>query len=190
VKEKDYLNLPTGAASGSLEEERGDLEILWAGYGTGDRRREVTDLVASQVRGDQVGMRVSDGTMGGDPAPGLPKTLKVIYLWQGLRDECSGKRNPRYSLKNSGRNWPNDEQESVSHAPENFLPAMIGVGAGRRVAFRSSHRQACEESFCYSALISNGRASFKCFGRDSMSLSFRFDAAEALDNCRFSPLKR
>jgi hypothetical protein len=45
VKEKDYLNLPTGAASGGLEDERGDPEMLWAGYGTGDRRREVTDLV-------------------------------------------------------------------------------------------------------------------------------------------------
>ena len=89
VKEKDYLNLPTSAASGGLEDERGDLEVLWAGYGTGDRRREVTDLVASQVRGDQLDMRVSDWTMGGDPAPGLPKTLKVIYLWQGLRYETN-----------------------------------------------------------------------------------------------------
>jgi hypothetical protein len=34
-------------------------------------------------------MRVSDWTMGGDPAPGLPKTLKVIYLWQGLRYETN-----------------------------------------------------------------------------------------------------
>jgi Domain of unknown function (DUF3395) len=88
VKEKDYLDLP-GAVSGGLESERGDLQILWAGYGTGDRRREVTDLVASQMRGDQLDMPVSDWTMGGDPAPGLPKTLKVIYLWQGLRYETN-----------------------------------------------------------------------------------------------------
>lgn len=88
VKEKDYLDLP-GAAPRGFGNERGDLQILWAGYGTGDSRREVTDVVASQVRGDQLVMPVSDSTMGGDPAPGLPKTLKVIYLWQGLRYETN-----------------------------------------------------------------------------------------------------
>src|ERR1700751_1546736 len=34
---------------------------------------------------------VSDGTMGGDPAPGLPKTLKVIYLNLYGSNDSTGK---------------------------------------------------------------------------------------------------
>jgi hypothetical protein len=50
---------------------------------------DVTSRVASQLSGDRFEMRVSNDTMGGDPAAGQPKRLRVIYLWQGLRYETS-----------------------------------------------------------------------------------------------------
>jgi hypothetical protein len=90
VTEGDTLNLPGNdennwPSGGSW----GQLQILQASYGAGDRRMDVTSRVASQLSGDRFEMRVSNDTMGGDPAAGQPKRLRVIYLWQGLRYETS-----------------------------------------------------------------------------------------------------
>jgi hypothetical protein len=85
VNEKDYLNLPsnTNAWNPGYSEDR--LEVLQASYGAGDRRQDVTNLVRSQVRGNALQVFVSNAAMGGDPAEGQKKRLRIIYLWQGLR---------------------------------------------------------------------------------------------------------
>jgi hypothetical protein len=41
------------------------------------------------VRGNQLNVAVNDGTMGGDPAPGAPKRLRLIYMLRGLRYETN-----------------------------------------------------------------------------------------------------
>src|SRR5229473_1976263 len=84
VNEKDYLNLP-GNDAGSPREYDDRIEVLEATYGAGDRRRDVTGLVRSQVRGNSLQLFVSNAAMGGDPAEHQKKSLRVIYLWQGLR---------------------------------------------------------------------------------------------------------
>jgi len=84
VNEKDYLNLP-GNDAGSPREYDDRIEVLEATYGAGDRRRDVTGLVRSQVRGNSLQLFVSNAAMGGDPAENQKKRLRVIYLWQGLR---------------------------------------------------------------------------------------------------------
>jgi len=50
-----------------------------------DSRRDVTSLVAAQVRGNSLQLMVSNAAMGGDPAENQKKRLRVIYLWQGFR---------------------------------------------------------------------------------------------------------
>ncbi len=86
VNEKDYLDLPGATSSWpGLGGSGGSLQILRALYGAGDRNADVTSRVASQLRGDQLNMLVTNDAMGGDPAEGQPKRLQVIYLWQGLR---------------------------------------------------------------------------------------------------------
>ena len=84
VNEKDYLNLP-GNDAGSPREYDDRIEVLEATYGAGDRRRDVTSLVRSQVRGNSLQLFVSNAAMGGAPAENQKKRLRVIYLWQGLR---------------------------------------------------------------------------------------------------------
>jgi hypothetical protein len=84
ISEKEILNLPGNDAWNPLDSDE-RLEILEATYGAGDRRRDVTSFIRSQVRGNALQVLVSNGAMGGDPAEGQRKRLRVIYLWQGLR---------------------------------------------------------------------------------------------------------
>jgi len=84
VNEKDNLSLPGNDvwSSGSSGDR---LEILQASYGAGDRSRDVAKLLGSQIRGNALQLVVSNAAMGGDPAEGQKKRLRVIYVWQGLR---------------------------------------------------------------------------------------------------------
>jgi hypothetical protein len=84
VNEKDHLNLP-GNDAWSHRDSDDRLEILEATYGAGDRRRDVTGFVRSQVRGNSLQVLVSNEALGGDPAENQKKRLRVIYSWQGLR---------------------------------------------------------------------------------------------------------
>lgn len=84
VPEKGRLNLPDGIGSGS---STAVLEILEADYGAQGRRNNVADLLRRAVRGDQLNLRVNNGTMGGDPYPGPDKELYVRYRYQGREYE-------------------------------------------------------------------------------------------------------
>ena len=88
VNEKGYLNLP-GNDAWNPRDSDARLEILEASYGAGDRRRDVTNLVAAQVRGNSLQLLVSNAAMGGDPAENQKKRLRVIYLWQGFRNQTT-----------------------------------------------------------------------------------------------------
>jgi len=88
VNEKGYLNLP-GNDAWNPRDSDARLEILEASYGAGDRRRDVTSLVAAQVRGNSLQLLVSNAAMGGDPAESQKKRLRVIYLWQGFRNQTT-----------------------------------------------------------------------------------------------------
>jgi hypothetical protein len=65
------------------------LQITRAQYGYGPRMSDVTGLVASWVRGNRLEIPVSNQTMGGDPAYGSPKSLRVVYFWRGARYEAN-----------------------------------------------------------------------------------------------------
>ena len=88
VNEKGYLNLP-GNDAWNPRDSDARLEILEASYGAGDRRRDVTNLVAAQVRGNSLQLLVSNAAMGGDPAESQKKRLRVIYRWQGFRNQTT-----------------------------------------------------------------------------------------------------
>lgn len=86
ISEKDTLNLP-GAGDCAGNFEGGGFRVLRATYGAGNRLSDVTDRVAALASGQQLQLTVSNSTMGGDPAEGQHKQLRVIYLWQGIRYE-------------------------------------------------------------------------------------------------------
>ena len=96
VNEKSILTLPGADASappnpgysgGGYSDDR--LQILHASYGAGEQRMDVTDLLNSRLRGNSLQLVVSNSSMGGDPAPSLEKRLRVIYLWQGMRNQVT-----------------------------------------------------------------------------------------------------
>jgi len=82
VNEGDYLRLPDGSAS-----YQGRLQILRADYGSSSRFSDVTARLNSQIQGDQLNLRVSNYTMGGDPAQGQDKTLRVQYAYNGRQSQ-------------------------------------------------------------------------------------------------------
>jgi membrane-bound inhibitor of C-type lysozyme len=83
VNEGDTLRLPDGNSSQS------NLYINRAVYGTGNRTSDVTSRLKSQIQGDQLNLRVTNETMGGDPAPNQVKTLTVQYAVNGRTSEVT-----------------------------------------------------------------------------------------------------
>ncbi len=102
VNEGDYLRLPDGSAS-----YQSRLQILHADYGSSSRFSDVTTRLNSQIQGDQLNLRVTNDTMGGDPAQGQDKTLRVQYAYNGRQGQM---------VVNEGGtlNLPNDNAPSTS----------------------------------------------------------------------------
>ena len=88
VNEKDVLSLP-GVNDRAADFSAEPLRILRATYGFGDQRVDVTARVGAMVNGDQLQFQVSNASLGGDPAIGQHKRLRVVYLWHGIRYETS-----------------------------------------------------------------------------------------------------
>jgi hypothetical protein len=57
----------------------GQLNIISANYGSGNRTRDVAGRLQSMIRNGRLSTIVNNTTMGTDPAPGAPKTLRVSY---------------------------------------------------------------------------------------------------------------
>ncbi|MGB7023144.1 MAG: hypothetical protein WBD73_05040 [Candidatus Acidiferrales bacterium] len=88
VNEQDVLSLP-GADDRAGDFSAEPLRVLHATYGFGDQRVDVTARVGAMVNGDRLQFQVSNWSLGGDPAMGQRKRLRVVYLWRGIRYETS-----------------------------------------------------------------------------------------------------
>jgi len=87
VAEGEFLNIagPGYRAAPGLRPmpQMNGLRILRAEYGVGDRIFDVTARLNSQIQGDQLSLRVTNETMGGDPAEEHQKQLTVWYWYNG-----------------------------------------------------------------------------------------------------------
>ncbi|MDR3681628.1 MAG: hypothetical protein P4L41_16790, partial [Flavipsychrobacter sp.] len=72
------ITLPTGAKKVVIDENQIILvgNIDKATYGSGDRKKDVTDIVKKLVRAGK-SFKVDNDTLGGDPAPGKSKNLEI-----------------------------------------------------------------------------------------------------------------
>jgi hypothetical protein len=59
------------------------LRVTRATYGSNNRTADVTSILNSQIRSNQLSIQVNNDTMGGDPASGQSKTLTVNYAING-----------------------------------------------------------------------------------------------------------
>src|SRR5258708_15992754 len=62
-------------------------ELLRAEYGSGGTWVDVTERVRALVNGDSLNMRVDNFTLGGDPAPGARKTLRLRVRNEYCREQ-------------------------------------------------------------------------------------------------------
>src|SRR5205085_34186 len=85
VNEGDVLRVPDGGKN--TGSNTGSLQIYRATYGSAYRSSDVTARLSSQIRGDQLYLRVNNDTMGGDPSPNQAKTLTVQYALNGRSDQ-------------------------------------------------------------------------------------------------------
>ena len=82
VNEGDYLNLAgAGASAGSGAWSRASLQILRADYGADNHYANVTSRVIAGIQDDRLRLRVTNDTMGGDPAENQHKALSVWYRY-------------------------------------------------------------------------------------------------------------
>jgi len=64
-----------------------DLRILRADYGAGQRRVDVTSQLQGQIFDGRLNVRVGNHLAGDDPAPGVPKQLRLTYLANGRQHQ-------------------------------------------------------------------------------------------------------
>jgi hypothetical protein len=100
ISEGNYLRLPDSNAS----YQSSSLQILRADYGAGNRFMDVTTRLNSRIQGDQLNLQVTNDNMGGDPAVGQEKTLRVRYAYNGQADQVVVREGDY--LKLSGDAWP------------------------------------------------------------------------------------
>jgi hypothetical protein len=95
--------------------------ILQGEYGAGNRWVDVTERLHGLFRGNQLNFRVDNGTLGGDPAPGVPKVLRLA-----VRDADGRVRQLEFRENQSvllgGYNFANDSRGL------RILAAQYGAG--------------------------------------------------------------
>ena len=61
-----------------------NLQILNATYGDGNNARDVTAAVAARIQGSGLRVQADPAMLGGDPAPGVVKQLRIRYSYNGV----------------------------------------------------------------------------------------------------------
>ena len=85
-QENQYVRL-RGYSAGNTT--FGGLQILRGVYGAYNQSVDVTNRLNSEIRRGQLNLQVTNDTMGGDPAPGQRKTLRVQYRYNGRQSEVT-----------------------------------------------------------------------------------------------------
>lgn len=65
------------------------LQITSARWGSGSRFQNVAGRLQGMVRNNRLAVKVTPENMGGDPTPGVSKTLIVTYKWQGRQSNVT-----------------------------------------------------------------------------------------------------
>lgn len=87
-QESQYVNLRVNRVSGPYAGGgSGQLQILRALYGAGNRFLDVTARLNSQIQGGQLNLQVTNATMGVDPSPNQSKTLRIQYVYNGQQGQ-------------------------------------------------------------------------------------------------------
>jgi hypothetical protein len=86
------------ASSDVPQSEYGNLSIISASYGYGDRAANVTERLRRLVQNGQLSITVNNDSMAGDPAPNQPKQLDLTYSYRGRTRSVTVMEGDRLSL--------------------------------------------------------------------------------------------
>ncbi len=93
IRENQQLELGGSGSGGDVGSGPGfggqGLRILSARYGDGFRTTDVTQFLNNNISNNSLRVQVNTGSMGGDPAPGIVKTLVVQYEFNGTRNSVN-----------------------------------------------------------------------------------------------------
>jgi hypothetical protein len=104
AEEKTYINIPP-----SNPNYVGNLQIMRAQYGADYRFRDVTDILNQRISNNSLNLRITNDTMGGDPAPDRPKRLTVYYVYNGQPGQVTVNEKDTLNLPGAGGgggSWP------------------------------------------------------------------------------------
>jgi Zn-dependent protease with chaperone function len=104
--------------TGSDRGSRYGLQIQSASYGTKDRFTDVRELLQSRVQNDRLDFRVTNASMGGDPAKGKKKTLRLNYGWDGRTYEVTAAENQQVSIPTAAQQQQTQTGTSSGTQPE------------------------------------------------------------------------
>jgi hypothetical protein len=94
IQHMEFMEKQTITLRGySFDSNSTGLRILGAECGAGNQVADVTAQVDALIRGGQITMRVTDETLGGDPAPKQAKALTVWYTFNGLAAQAVVREN-------------------------------------------------------------------------------------------------
>ena len=72
-----------------LQAQTSQLEIVEASYGAGNYQMNVTPKLRGMVQNNALEVTADPSLLGGDPAPGSAKRLRVVYRFNGRQAEAS-----------------------------------------------------------------------------------------------------
>jgi hypothetical protein len=88
-----------GDRDNSNYNNRGDLRIIQASYGAGNRNVDVTRQLQGLADRGSLRISISNDSMGvGDPAPGIRKELRVVYQYRGRQQRATVRENDTLNI--------------------------------------------------------------------------------------------
>jgi len=101
------------------DNDSSNLVIVRAGYGAGDRYRDVASYLQGMVRDGRLEFKVNNETLGMDPVPGREKELRLTYEFKGRQREVVVREGEWLRIPewhNAGQQWDNHDGLRVVHA--------------------------------------------------------------------------
>ena len=138
-RENSPVRLRMSGEYGSL---RSRLEITRAEYGAGDRNFDVTARLNSRVQNGRLDMQVNNNTMGGDPARGIAKRLRVEYTYDGRPQQMVINENSQLYLPSnnnySNNNYNNNYNNNATSQNTTWDSAIIP--SGTQISIQTNER--------------------------------------------------
>ena len=105
-----------------LPAQTSPLEILEASYGAGNFQMNVAPKLRGMVQNNMLEVTADPSLLGGDPAPGSAKRLRVVYRFNGRQAEASAGDYERLRIPATNADW------SAGAIPVNKTPAATSPG--------------------------------------------------------------